>query len=73
MAGIVAGVLYNALLYRTREERARALGDQAPVVDADDPTEKLERLARLHRQGSLSDDEYERSKQALLDEIEGDD
>ena len=59
---------FQALLYRTREERARALGEPLPGDD-DDPTEKLERLARLHREGSLTDEEYERSKQALLDDL----
>ena len=62
---------FQALLYRTREDRARALGDPGPADDEDDPTEKLERLARLHREGALTDAEYERSKQAIIDEIEG--
>jgi uncharacterized membrane protein YdbT with pleckstrin-like domain len=59
---------FQALLYRTREDRARALSEQSRP-GPEDPTEQLERLARLHRQGSITDEEYERSKQALLDDL----
>jgi uncharacterized membrane protein YdbT with pleckstrin-like domain len=58
---------FQALLYRTREERTRALSEQTHGGASGDPTEQLERLARLHRQGSITDEEYERSKRALLE------
>jgi uncharacterized membrane protein YdbT with pleckstrin-like domain len=61
---------FQALLYRTREERVTAAArDEARVLQAPDPTEQLERLAGLHRDGVISDEEYEAKRQALLDEI----
>ena len=59
---------FQSLLYRTREDRTRQLqhdGGSAPA----DATEQLERLARLHREGSLSDEEYEQSKRSILGEM----
>jgi uncharacterized membrane protein YdbT with pleckstrin-like domain len=63
---------FQSLLYRTREERTAALNRDAsaPAPPAgDDPTSKLERLAQLHRDGALTDEEFAAKKQALLDEI----
>jgi len=64
---------FQALLYRIREERTKALArDQvsgavtAPLPDA---TERLERLARLHRDGVVTEEEYMEKRQQLLDEI----
>ena len=62
---------FQALLYRTREARTLSLADgaapsQAPSTDA---TERLHRLAALHRDGVLSDEEYEEKRRKLLDEI----
>jgi len=57
---------FQALLYRTREDRTRGLSEQGQP-DAGDPTQQLERLARLHQQGSITDEEYERSKRRLLE------
>ena len=59
---------FQALLYRTREDRTRELSRQIRG-GADDPTAQLERLARLHEQGSITDEEYERSKQNLLEDL----
>jgi uncharacterized membrane protein YdbT with pleckstrin-like domain len=59
---------FQSLLYRTREDRTLQLqsgGSSAPA----DATERLERLARLHREGSLSDEEYEQSKRSILGEM----
>ncbi len=36
---------------------------------APDATERLERLARLHRDGVITEDEYQEKRQQLLDEI----
>ena len=58
---------FQALLYRTREDRTRALSHTG--AGGDDITVRLERLAQLHGDGHLSEEEYERSKQALLDEL----
>jgi uncharacterized membrane protein YdbT with pleckstrin-like domain len=64
---------FQALLYKAREDRTKSLArDQiagvtaAPALDA---TERLERLARLHRDGVISEDEYREKRQQLLDEI----
>jgi hypothetical protein len=40
--------------------------------DADEAVDRLERLADLRRRGDITNDEYERFKQALLREVEGD-
>lgn len=65
---------FQSLLYRTRENRNLELSragnvGAAPVGSGDDPTSKLERLAQLHRDGALTDEEFARKKAALLDEI----
>lgn len=63
---------FQSLLYRTRESRTATLNRDAsgaPTVAADDPTSKLERLAQLHRDGALTDEEFATKKAALLDEI----
>ena len=36
------------------------------------PSDRLDRLADLRRRGDITDDEYERFKQALLRDVEGD-
>ena len=64
---------FQALLYRVREERTTALAQsQATAVSsaaAPDATERLERLARLHRDGVITEAEYAEKRQQLLDEI----
>ncbi len=65
---------FQSLLYRTREDRTRALQHDgtsapAPAPTSVDATERLERLARLHQEGALSDEEYERSKRSILDDM----
>jgi uncharacterized membrane protein YdbT with pleckstrin-like domain len=60
---------FQALLYRTREDRTRALSEQTHSRGSGDPTEQLERLARLHRDGSITDEEYEQSKRAVLGDL----
>ncbi|MDH3470552.1 MAG: PH domain-containing protein [Acidimicrobiia bacterium] len=57
---------FQALIYRVREERAAQLSGGGGPPDA---TTKLERLARLHREGALTDEEFEAKKQELLGEI----
>jgi len=64
---------FQALLYRTRDElvkaRAREEGSLIGEAVAPDPTTQLERLAKLHRDGVITDDEYAAKRQALLDQI----
>jgi uncharacterized membrane protein YdbT with pleckstrin-like domain len=64
---------FQSLLYRTRELRAdRSASRQdagAPPQSTPDPMEQLERLARLHREGALTDEEFAARKQALLDQM----
>jgi uncharacterized membrane protein YdbT with pleckstrin-like domain len=64
---------FQSLLYRTREERARALAREEGSLVAEsiqnDPTEQLARLAQLHRDGVISDAEFEAKKRDLLDQI----
>lgn len=64
---------FQALLYRTREEQHRKTAKEDSEIAADltrDPTEQLERAARLHRDGVLSDEEFEAMKRAILGNIE---
>lgn len=58
---------FQALLYKTREKRAMEMegGHIAPPH----PTESLERLARLHRDGVITDEEFAVKKQGLLDQM----
>ncbi|MDQ3781390.1 MAG: PH domain-containing protein [Actinomycetota bacterium] len=62
---------FQALLYKTREERAKHLGQPpvAPVVAAPDVTARLEQLSRLHREGTINDEEFTAQRQKLLDQI----
>jgi uncharacterized membrane protein YdbT with pleckstrin-like domain len=64
---------FQALLYRVREERTQSLAEsQATAMSsatAPDATERLERLARLHRDGVITEAEYAEKRQQLLDEI----
>jgi uncharacterized membrane protein YdbT with pleckstrin-like domain len=56
---------FQSRLYQVREDRVAAIGQDI----AKDPTATLERLASLHRLGSISDAEFEEKKKKLLDEI----
>jgi membrane protein YdbS with pleckstrin-like domain len=58
---------FQSLLYRTRELRS-GIGADEPAAPVD-PTERLARLAQLHRDGVITDEEFESKKQSLLDEI----
>ena len=60
---------FQSQLYRVREERTKALAREERGVVVADPTEKLERLARLYRDGAITDTEFEEAKRDLLDEI----
>ncbi len=56
---------FKSLLYRTREQRTAGVTTASPP----DATDKLSRLAQLHRDGVLTDEEFAEKKRALLDEI----
>lgn len=62
---------FQALLYRTREARTLSLaeGTASSPAQPSDATERLQRLAALHRDGVLSDEEYQEKRRKLLDEI----
>lgn len=64
---------FQSLLYRTREARTRALAREEGSMVAEsiqnDPTEQLARLAQLHRDGVITDEEFAAKKRALLDQI----
>lgn len=64
---------FQSLLYRTREEQSRRTAAEESAIAADitrDPTEQLERAARLHEEGVLSDSEFAAMKRRILDGIE---
>lgn len=56
---------FQSLLYRVREERSNEMSTTASL----DPTSQLERLAALHRDGIVSDEEYEEKRKNLLDRM----
>lgn len=58
---------FQSRIYSLREERVMALEGGGPSPD--DPVGRLERLARLHREGVLSDEEFEAKKRELLGQI----
>jgi uncharacterized membrane protein YdbT with pleckstrin-like domain len=60
---------FQSLLYRVREDRSREMSGASPAGAPSEATQRLERLAKLHREGSISDEEYEAKKRKLLDEI----
>ncbi len=65
---------FQSLLYKTRESRTgMGVGGAATgtgsVREKPDPTEQLERLAKLHRDGVLTDEEFRQKKQGLLDQM----
>jgi uncharacterized membrane protein YdbT with pleckstrin-like domain len=62
---------FQSELYRVREERTKALtlGSGSGREAEPDPTEHLERLARLYADGYLTEEEFEAKKQKLLEEI----
>lgn len=60
---------FQSLLYRTREEQGRKTAAEESTIAADitrDPTEQLERAVRLHKDGALSDEEFEKMKRSIL-------
>lgn len=59
---------FQSLLYKVREDREDAHRTR-PIMPGGDATERLQRLAKLHEDGVISDDEYEEKRRALLDEI----
>jgi uncharacterized membrane protein YdbT with pleckstrin-like domain len=60
---------FQSLLYRVREQRTRELASEDATVVQSDATERLERLARLYKEGVITDEEYAEKRQTLLDEI----
>ncbi len=60
---------FQSTLYKVREQRTKSLAREESGAMSNDATSKLERLARLHRDGALSAEEYEAAKRALLDEL----
>ena len=60
---------FQSLLYRTREEQARRTAAEESAISADltrDPTEQLERAARLRDEGVLSEEEFQEMKRQIL-------
>ena len=61
---------FQSTLYKVREQRTKALArEESGAVAPDDTTAKLERLAKLRRDGALNEEEYEAAKRSLLDEL----
>jgi uncharacterized membrane protein YdbT with pleckstrin-like domain len=61
---------FQSLLYKVREDREDAHRTRSTMpVPGGDATERLQRLAKLHEDGVISDEEYEEKRRALLDEI----
>ncbi len=64
---------FQSLLTKVREERSKEISQVqvAGFSEAAQPdaTERLERLARLYRDGVITEEEYKDKRQRLLDEI----
>ena len=59
---------FQALLYKVRERRSMELSGHSPPP-VQDPAEAIRSLAQLHQDGLITDDEFERKRQELLDEM----
>ena len=62
---------FQSLLYRTREEQSRHTAAEESAIAADiarDPTEQLERAARLRAEGVLTEEEFQAMKRKILGE-----
>jgi uncharacterized membrane protein YdbT with pleckstrin-like domain len=60
---------FQSLLYRTREEQQHQTTAEQSAIAAEvgrDPTEQLERAARLRQEGVLSEDEFQAMKRRIL-------
>jgi uncharacterized membrane protein YdbT with pleckstrin-like domain len=60
---------FQSLLYRTREEQSRQTAAEESAIAADisrDPTEQLERAARMRDEGILSEEEFQAVKERIL-------
>ena len=60
---------FQSLLYRTREEQSRNTAAEESAIAAEitrDPTEQLERAARLREEGVLSEEEFADMKRRIL-------
>ena len=60
---------FQSVLYKVREARTKALAREEGGGAQVDATQKLERLARLYREGAVTEEEFEAAKRSLLDEI----
>ena len=62
---------FASLLYKTREDRTKALASNVGIAAAAEPdaTEKLARVKQLHSDGILTDEEYAEKRKKLVDEI----
>ena len=64
---------FQSLLYRTREEQSRKTAAEESAIAAEitrDPTEQLERAAKLLQEGVLSDKEFADMKSKILGDPE---
>jgi uncharacterized membrane protein YdbT with pleckstrin-like domain len=60
---------FQSLLYRTREQQSRQTAAEESAIAADisrDPTDQLERAARMRDEGVLSEEEFQAVKQRIL-------
>lgn len=56
---------FQSLLYKVREQRTGKRAAEAAI----DPAAQLEALTRLHREGVLTDEEFEEKRQKLVDRL----
>jgi len=64
---------FQSLLYRTREEQGLKSAAEESAIAADmtkDPTEQLERAARLRDEGVLSEEEFQAMKSQILGNLD---
>ena len=59
---------FQSLLYKVRERRSMELSGKTPPPPQD-PEEAIRSLARLRDDGLITDEEYERKRQELLEEM----
>lgn len=60
--------VFGFLAWRFKDERIAVAAPEEPEAKGD-PTKKLERLVKMHKDGIITDDEFQEKKEKLMRQI----